>query len=167
MRQSKPILALLASLLFIQLSWAVDPNDTRILTQPAISTNHISFMYAGDIWVENRDGSNPKRLTVDKGIEFAPAFSPDGKTIAFSGEYYGNTDIYTIPVEGGNPVRLTLHPYPDVVRGFTPDGKSIIFNSQRVGATGRYQQLFTVPVNGGIATRVEIQNATWASFSPD
>lgn len=146
---------------------AIDPVDTRLLTQPAISANHIAFVYAGDLWVANKDGSNIKRLTVGKGTEFAPAFSPDGKTIAFSGEYDGNTDIYTIPVEGGNPVRLTWHPYGDVVRGFTPDGKNILFTSQRSSFTGRLQNLFTVPVNGGQATKVEIPHASWASFSPD
>ena len=65
------------------------------------------------------DGSQPRRLTVDEGIESDPAFSPDGSLIAFSAQYDGNTDVFTIPVEGGIPVRLTWHPGNDLVRGFT------------------------------------------------
>ena len=65
------------------------------------------------------DGSQPRRLTVDEGIEANPYFSPDGKLIAFNAQYDGNIDIYTIPVEGGVPFRLTWHPGNDLVRGFT------------------------------------------------
>ena len=61
--------------------FAIDPNDTRMLAQPAISANHIVFIYAEDLWVANKDGSQPRRLTVDEGYESNPVFSPDGKTI--------------------------------------------------------------------------------------
>jgi tricorn protease len=148
-------------------SFAIDPVDTRMLSQPAISANHIAFIYAEDLWVANRDGSQPRRLTIDEGLEGSPAFSPDGKTIAFSAEYDGNVDVFTIPVEGGVPARLTWHPYPDIVRCFTNDGKAILFGSQRHTFTGRYSQLFTVPVNGGLATQLEIPNAFWSVYSPD
>src|SRR5438270_663130 len=111
---------------------AIDTKDTRMLSsQPAISANHIAFVYAEDLWVANPDGSQPRRLTVDEGVESNPKFSPDGKWIAFSAQYDGNTDVYIIPVEGGVPKRLTWHPAADIVRGFTPDGKNILFASQR------------------------------------
>ncbi len=145
----------------------IDPKDTRMLTQPAISAGHIAFIYAQDLWVANTDGSQPRRLTVDGGIESNPVFSPDGKMIAFNGQYDGNTDVYIISVDGGIPKRLTWHPSPDQVRGFTPDGKSVLFASQRNLFTTRYSQLFTVPVTGGPATQLEIPNAFWASYSPD
>jgi tricorn protease len=102
-----------------------------MLTQPAISANHIAFIYAEDLWIANPDGSQPRRLTIDEGIESDPYFSPDGSLIAFSAQYDGNTDVFTIPVEGGIPTRLTWHPGADLVRGFTPDGKSVLFASQR------------------------------------
>src|SRR5690242_4717818 len=101
---------------------AIDTHDTRMLSQPAISADHIAFIYAGDLWVAGPDGSQPRRLTVSQGVESNPVFSPDGKTIAFTGQYDGNSDVYTIPVEGGIPRRLTWHPGADLVRGFTPDG---------------------------------------------
>ncbi len=146
---------------------AIDPNDTRMLAQPAVSGNHIAFIYAEDLWVANKDGSQPRRLTVDEGVEQVPFFSPDGKTIAFSAEYDGNVDVFIIPAEGGIPTRLTWHPSPEIVRGFTPDGKSVLFGSQQVSFTNRYAQLFTVPLTGGMPTKLEIPNATGANYSPD
>ncbi len=148
-------------------SFAIDPNDTRMLAQPAISASHIAFIYAEDLWVANKDGSQPRRLTVDEGVELAPFFSPDGKTIAFSAEYDGNLDVFIVPVEGGIPTRLTWHPSPEVVRGFTPDGKSVLFGSQQAAFSNRYANLFTVPLTGGMATKLEIPNAAGATYSPD
>jgi tricorn protease len=145
----------------------INTTDTRMLSQPTISSTKIAFIYAEDLWVVNIDGSRPQRLTVSEGIESNPVFSPDGKWIAFNGQYDGNIDVYIIPVEGGIPKRLTWHPSPDVVRGFTPDGKSVLFISQRNMFTTRYAQLFTVPVSGGPATQLEIPNAYYASYSAD
>ena len=149
------------------LARAIDVHDTRMLSQPAIGGGHIAFIYAEDLWVANIDGSQPRRLTVDQGVESSPVISPDGKTIAFSAQYEGNTDVYTIPIEGGVPKRLTWHPGADFVRGFTPDGKSILFISQRLVFTSRYFQLYTVPLTGGPATQLPIPNAYWAGYSPD
>lgn len=146
---------------------AADPNDTRMLSEPAISANHIAFVYAEDLWVANRDGSNPRRLTVDKGVETNPVFSPDGKSIAFNASYDGNADVYVVPVEGGVPTRLTWHPYADLVCEFTPDGKSVLFVSQRESFSNRYFKMFTVPVKGGMATKLDIPNAGNGSYSPD
>lgn len=160
----------LAFLLMVSLSanlFAIDHKDTRMLSQPAISAGHIAFIYAEDLWVANTDGSSPRRLTVDEGVESNPHFSPDGKMIAFSAQYDGNTDVYTIPVEGGIPKRLTWHPGNDVVRGFSPDGKSVLFLSPRAVSNYRYNQLFTVPLNGGQESPLIIPNAFQATYSPD
>ena len=145
----------------------VDPVDTRMLTQPAISASHIAFIYAGDLFVADLTGANVRRLTTDDGVESSPAFSPDGKTIAFSAQYDGNVDVYTVPVTGGPPARLTWHPGADSVQGFTPDGKGILFTSQRATFTGRYAQLFTVPSGGGMEEQLPIPNAARATYSPD
>ena len=138
-----------------------------MLSQPAISANYIAFIYAEDLWVANIDGTFPRRITVDKGIESSPMFSPDGKSIAFTAEYDGNKDIFIVPVEGGIPVRLTWHPADDNAKGFTPDGKHILFTSKRAVFSNRYAQLFTVSVDGGFPSQLEIPNAFHASYSGD
>ncbi|HJR57842.1 MAG TPA: PDZ domain-containing protein [Vicinamibacterales bacterium] len=145
----------------------VDPLDTRLLSQPAISAEHIAFVYAGDLFTAGVDGSNVRRLTTDDGLESNPVFSPDGQTIAFSAQYDGNVDVYTVPVAGGAPVRLTWHPGADSVQAFTPDGKAILFTSQRATFTNRYSQLFTVPTGGGMEEQLPIPNAARATYSPD
>ena len=109
----------------------VSTTDTRMMHQPDLSATHIVFIYANDLWVARIDGTDVRRLTSDAGIELQPCFSPDGKTIAFSAEYDGNTDVYTIPVQAGMPVRLTWHPSADGVRGLTPDGSAVLFVSNR------------------------------------
>ena len=89
--------------------------ECRLLRQPDIQGDKIVFVYAGDLWTVPRTGGTATRLTSYEGSELFPRFSPDGKTVAFTGQYDGNTDVYTIPVEGGEPTRLTWHPATDQV----------------------------------------------------
>jgi tricorn protease len=145
--------------------FAIDPDDTRLLWQPTISKSHIAFIYADDLWVANLDGSNPKRITASEGIESNPVFSPDGTTIAFTGQYDGNIDVFLIAVTGGIPKRLTWHPGNDLVRDFSPDGKKVLFASQRNSFTARYYQLFTVDIKNGSEMQLPVPNAFWASYS--
>jgi tricorn protease len=145
---------------------AVDVNDTRLLSQPAISKSQVAFVYAGDLWVAAPDGTNVRRLTSGQGVS-QPVFSPDGTLIAFSARYEGNVDVYVVPTAGGVPARLTWHPMPDVVQGFTPDGSAVLFTSARAVFSGRYQQLFTVPVKGGVPSALDLPNAFRATYSPD
>lgn len=144
-----------------------DPGETKMLTQPAISATHIAFVYAGDLFVSDHSGTNVQRLTADDGLESNPVFSPDGRTIAFSAQYDGNVDVYTVPVTGGAPTRLTYHPNADAVQAVTPDGKAVLFTSQRATFTGRYAQLFTIPLTGGMEEALPIPNAARATYSPD
>src|ERR1044071_2975243 len=166
----RPIHVVLATLLVMTaavIASGVDINNTRLLAQPAISQNHIAFIYAGDLWVADLDGKNVKRLTADEGAELNPTFSPDGSLIAFTGQYDGNLDVYVVPVAGGVPARLTWHSGADLVQSFTPDGSAVMFTSARAVFTGRYTQLFTVPVKGGIEEPLKLPNAYEATYSPD
>src|SRR5471032_1991744 len=142
-------------------------SDTRMLTEPALSAQHLAFIYAGDVWLANLDGSSPRRLTSDPGEKSNPVFSPDGKSIAYSAQVDGNTDVYLLPAEGGVPKRLTYHPGADVAQGFTPDGKAVMFTSPRAAFNNRYRKLFTVPVAGGVETELEVPNAARAGWLPD
>ncbi len=150
-----------------QTSFAVDVTNTRMLSQPAVSANAIAFIYAEDLWTANTDGSQPRRLTVNQGVESSPFFSPDGNMIAFTGQYDGNTDVYIVPTRGGVPKRLTYHPGADLVKAFSPDGKTVLFSSARAVFTARYTQLFSVPIGGGQEMQLVIPNANHASWSPD
>ncbi|MFW5877926.1 MAG: S41 family peptidase [bacterium] len=160
-------LFLFALLMLPVTGWSIDTDDTRLLSEPAISDDHIAFIYDNDLWVANQDGSYPRRLTVDEGVESRPYFSPDGKHIAFSAEYDGNTDLFIVPVEGGIPKRLTWHPGSDVCSGFTPDGEQVLFLSQREVFTTRFMQLFTISLDGGHPEKLVIPHAYHADFSPD
>ncbi|HEX7709213.1 MAG TPA: PDZ domain-containing protein [Thermoanaerobaculia bacterium] len=154
--------------LFLTLSiFAIDIHDTRLLSEPAVSARYIAFAYANDLWVANIDGSAVRRLTSHPGVESRPRFSPDGKWIAFAGEYDGNVDVYIVATEGGVPRRLTWHPGDDIPQGFTPDGKAVLFTSPREVYTNRYRQLFTVPVEGGATSKLPIPHASKATYSPD
>ena len=145
----------------------IDTRDTRMLEQPAVSAEHVAFAYAGDLWVARLDGSDVRRLTSHPGQEFRPRFSPDGKTLSFTGQYDGNYDVFVVPVEGGEPRRLTYHPGVDSSQGFTPDGKAVVFNSPRSTYTNRFRQVYTMPVEGGFPTRLALPSAFEVGLSPD
>ena len=138
----------------------------HIFQRPALSRELIAFTYAGDLWTVPRSGGRATRLTVGVGIETAPIFSPDGKTLAFTADYDGNTDVFTVPATGGVPIRVTYHPAADFAVGWTPDGKHILFRSNRESVS-RYTQLYTVPAKGGIATPLPLPMAYQGQFSPD
>lgn len=146
---------------------AINEENTKMLSQPTISDNHIAFIYAEDLWIANLDGSNPIRLTIDEGVESNPIFSPDGMTIAFNAEYDGNIDVFVVSVSGGIPKRLTWHPYFDGVSDFSPNGKNVLFISQRNTHTNRNAQLFEVNIGGGAIRQLNIPTAFSASYSDD
>jgi tricorn protease len=158
------LLSAVGSLIGVQ---AVDLRDTRLLSQPSVSKEHVAFVYAGDIWVANLDGSGARPLTTHEGPESNPRLSLDGKYVAFSGQYDGNIDVFVVPVAGGAPTRLTWHPAPDTVVGFTPDSGAVLFASPRAAFNNRYNRLFTVPITGGFPEALKIPNAVRGSYSPD
>src|SRR3989440_11441797 len=91
---------------------------TKLLRFADISKDKVVFAYAGDLWIASRDGGAARRLTSHVGDELYPKFSPDGKWIAFTGEYDGNPDGYVISTDGSEPKRLTFHPSNDIVLGW-------------------------------------------------
>ena len=91
---------LFVSLLFISVSGGYS-QGTQLLRQPTISSESVVFVYANDLWKTSLEGGKAIRLTSDEGSESYPHFSPDGKSIAFSGQYDGNTDVFIIPSSSG------------------------------------------------------------------
>ena len=138
-----------------------------MLRQPAISKDHLAFVYAGDLWLADRSGANPRRLTSHAASEMAPRFSPDGQRIAFSASYDGNTDVYVIGLDGSAPRRLTWHPSPDVVNGWSPDGKRVLFASPREVLNNRSNQLYEVSLDGGYEKQVMKAVAFEGAWSAD
>src|SRR5215831_19585985 len=140
--------------------------EVHFFQKPAMSKTDIVFSYAGDLWRVLRDGGVATRLTSGVGFETEAAFSPDGKTLAFTGEYDGNIDVFTLPITGGVPKRITHHPDADRVVGWTPDGKRILFRSNR-SSHSRYTQLFTVSAEGGLPEALPLPMACMGQYSPD
>ncbi len=140
---------------------------TMLLRQPTISNTSIAFVYANDLWIVGKEGGDARRLTSNEGQESQPHFSPDGKYIAFTGQYDGNTDVYIIPTEGGQPDRLTWHPGPDNVTGWTPDGESILFASGREGVPTMESRFYKINRKGGMEESLPLPRAFAGEISDD
>ena len=140
--------------------------DIHLVQKPAMNRTEIVFSYAGDLWRVGREGGSATRLTSGPGFESDAAFSPDGKTLAFSGEYDGNVDVFTVPASGGVPKRVTFHPDADRVAGWTPDGARILFRSNRLSHS-RYTQLLTVAAEGGLPEVLPLPMGCMGAYSPD
>lgn len=145
---------------------ADEPAETLLLQEPTISATHVAFVHAQDLWLAPRTGGEAVRLTSGVGSEGTPRFSPDGRTLAFTGTYEGNADVYTIPVTGGAPRRLTWHPGPDRVQGWTPDGTRILFTSPREGGKP-VDRAFLVAAGGGVPEALPLPSVGRAAIDAD
>ena len=156
---------------------AMPDGEARLLRFPATNGKDVVFSYAGDLWTVPIQGGEARRLTSHVGYEMFGRFSPDGKTIAFTAEYDGNREVYSIPAEGGEPVRLTytstngrddlgdrMGPN-NMVMTWSPDGKQIVFRN-RIG-DGFEGLLWTISPNGGMPAQIPLPEGGWCSYSPD
>ena len=151
---------------------------TKLLRFPDISGDQVVFSYGGDLWKASTSGGLATRLTAHPGVELFAKFSPDGKWIAFTGQYDGDEQVYVIPAEGGEPRQLTFYPahgplaprwgYDNQVYGWTPDGKKVLFRSLRDEDFGRtLTALYTVGLDGGLPTELPMPTSGAGDFSPD
>jgi tricorn protease len=150
---------------------------TRLLRQPDIHGDTVAFVYAGDIWLASANGGDARRLTTGDGMEYFPKFSPDGRWIAFTGDYSGSRQVFVISVDGGAPRQLTYYndvgPLPprggidNRVLDWTPDGKNILFNPHRLPWSDRMPVHYVVPAAGGMETPLAIPEGSAGSYSPD
>ena len=156
---------------------AAQNDEARLLRFPATNGTDVVFSYAGDLYTAPLSGGAARRLTSHMGYEAFAKYSPDGKTIAFTGEYDGNREVYLIPSEGGTPQRLTFTPTNarddmgdrmgpnNIVMGWTPDGSRIIYrNRTGDGFTGT---LWTISPEGGMAEEIPLPEGGFCSYSPD
>lgn len=164
----------LAAILFISITASA---QTKLLRFPDIHGDKVAFTYGGDLWTAPASGGTATRLTAHPGVEVFAKFSPDGKWIAFTGQYDGDEQVYVIPATGGEPKQLTFYPargpltprwgYDNQVYGWTNDGKSIVFKSLRDSWTLPEARLYTVSINGGAAEPLPMPEAGSGAFSPD
>jgi tricorn protease len=152
--------------------------EGRLMRFPDIYKDKIAFMYGGDLWLASSSGGVARRITSSPGRELFPKFSPDGKWIAFTGQYDGNFNVYVMPAEGGQPKQLTFYQgsaqqlsdrmgiHNEVVT-WTPDSKRIIFLSRRDATNGWIKRPYSVSVEGGLPEPLPMDQGGLTSFSPD
>jgi tricorn protease len=152
--------------------------DWTIMRFPTVHEGTVVFEAHGNLWQVGRWGGTASRLTADPGYDLMPRFSPDGKSIAFTGFYQGNQDVYVMPAGGGTAQRLTFH--SDVVESaptrwgpdnmvvtWTPDSKNIVFLSRRMAWNSWFGRLFAVPAGGGLAQPLPLDRGGLMTYGPD
>jgi len=146
-----------------------EPRPIRFTRQPTLAPDgaHLAFSYLGDIWTASATGGEATRLTIHEAHDYAPAWSPDGKWMAFSSKRSGNYDVWIMPVRGGRAKQLTMHSADDTVTGWTPDGKNVIFTAAR--ETTRYASVYTVNIETGATHLIAKDDAALgnAAATPD
>lgn len=168
----------LFAITFSSVAFAQESQEGRLLRFPDIHGDKVAFMYGGDIWLASTSGGVARRITEHQGRELFPKFSPDGKWIAFTGQYDGNFNVYVMPAEGGQPKQLTFYqgsaqPLSDrmgihnEVVTWTPDSKRIIFLSRRTAENGWVKRPFTVSIDGGLPEPFPMDQGGLLSYSPD
>ena len=152
--------------------------EGRLMRFPDIYKDKIAFMYGGDLWLASSSGGVARRITSSPGRELFPKFSPDGKWIAFTGQYDGNFDVYVMPADGGQPKQLTFDQgsaqqlsdrmgiHNEVVT-WTPDSKRVIFLSRRDASNGWTKRPYSVSVDGGLPEPLPMDQGGLLSFSAD
>lgn len=159
--------------------YTISQNEARLLRFPAVSGDKIAFSYAGDLYSVSISGGVARKLTTYNGYEMFPHFSPDGKWIAFTAQYDGNTEVYVMPSDGGEPKRLTytatlgrddisdrMGPN-NIITSWTNDSKKIIYRSRKQSWNDFIGQLFQVSVDGGMSEQLPLPSGGFNSFSAD
>ncbi|HBE67344.1 MAG TPA: hypothetical protein DDW52_04270 [Planctomycetaceae bacterium] len=137
-----------------------------MIRYPDVSAEHIAFVYAGDVWVVSRKGGMARPLASPAGGEMNPKFSPDGKTIAFVGNYDGGTDLYQVPAGGGIAQRVTFHPGSETLCDWTPDGE-LLFSSNAFAGLSRMTQLLTISEKQPFPELLPVPYGSNGAISPD
>jgi tricorn protease len=161
--------------LFLAFAGAL-PAETKLLRFPDIHGDKVAFTYGGDLWTAPSTGGTATRLTAHPGLEVFAKFSPDGKWIAFTGQYDGDEQVYVMPAAGGAPRQLTYYPargplpprwgYDNQVYGWSNDGRRVLFRSLRDGWFPGFSRLYTVSMEGGPSEPLPMPESGAGAFSP-
>src|SRR5438132_4394141 len=167
-----------AGLVVLVLVQPLAAQEARLLRFPATHGDSIVFTYAGNLYTVPAAGGIARKLTSHEGFEMFARFSPDGKTLAFTGQYDGNTEVYIMSAEGGVPKRLTFTATlgrddvsdrmgpNNIVMGWK-NNDEIVFRSRMIEWNDFIGQLFTVNIKGGLPQQIPLPRGGFCSFSPD
>ena len=136
-----------------------------MLRFPDVSATHIVFVHANDLWVVAREGGLAQPLAAPAGAERFPRFSPDGTSIAFMGNYEGNSDLYTIPLNGGSVHRITYHSGGEVLCDWTEQGE-LLYYTNALSPSRRIPELYRVPASGGPSTKLPVPYGANGALDP-
>ncbi len=139
----------------------------RFMRYPDIHNDTIVFSYEGDLWSVPSAGGLATRLTSHPGNEFAAKISPEGKWIAFTGDYDRGDNAYLIPIDGGVPKRLTYHGSRVQTVAWTADGKKVVYRSSHENTYRPITALYAVSTDATMPEKLPIPRAVLGSFSPD
>jgi len=177
MRKNILLSFLFIALLLAGVSYA--SQEARVLRFPTVFKDQIVFSHAGDLYTVSARGGVARKLTSHQGFELFARFSPDGKYIAFTGEYDGNREVYLMPSQGGIPKRLTYTPTlgrdfvwdrmgpNNIVMTWKNDGKHIVFRSRMIEWNDFNGQLFLASMEGELPEQLPLPRGGFCSFSPD
>jgi len=160
--------------------WGANAQDeARLLRFPTVHGDQVAFTYAGDLYIVPASGGVARRITSHLGHELFPRFSHDGKYIAFTGQYDGNTEVFIIPATGGIPKRITYTPTlsrddladrmgpNNIVMGWTPDDQHVIYRGRGTSFNPFKGKLYLAPLNGDLSLELPFSVASWASYNAD
>ena len=158
-------------------SLTAQADEGRLLRFPGTNGQEVAFSYAGDIYTVSITGGTARKLTSHKGYEAFARYSPDGRTIAFTGQYDGNTEVYVMPAQGGEPKRITFtssNPRDDwgdrmgpnnITMAWTPDGSGVIYRNRISESFDG--KLWKAPVNGGMAEELPLPEGGFCCYNAD
>ncbi len=155
------------------------PNTTRLLRFPTTNGSQIVFCYAGELYTVAKEGGIARRLTSGPGYTSFPRFSADGKQLAYTSQYDGNTEVYVMPGEGGVPKRITTTATlgrDDVSDRMGPNNivmtwentkPLVVFRSRMRTFNSFIGELYTASLDGDLPQQLPVPRGGFASFSPD
>jgi tricorn protease len=139
------------------------PSHRGYYTYPAIRGESIIFTSEGDLWVIGVNGGVARRLTSNPGVESHAVISADGRTVAFSANFEGPTEVYVMPVEGGLPQRRTWDG-DSIPAGYAPDGRLMITTSRYATLPGTQLVLLN---EVGAREILPLSSAAQGVYSPE
>ena len=152
-------------------------DEGRLLRFPGTNGREVAFSYAGDIYTVPITGGTAQKLTSHEGYEAFARYSPDGQTIAFTGQYDGNTEVYVMPAQGGEPKRITFtasNPRDDwgdrmgpnnITMNWTPDGKGVIYRNRISDSFDG--KLWCAPIDGGMPSQLPLPEGGFCCYNGD